>query len=935
LIEVSLPLEAINKESAREKSIRHGHPSTLHLWWARRPLAACRAVLFAQLVDDPSAHPDRFPTEEDQTLERKRLHNIIERLVVWENANDEALLKEARAEIWKSCGGNPPPILDPFAGGGSIPLEAQRLGLEAHASDLNPVAVLINKALIEIPPKWAGLPPVFPGAASVRIGGWPAATGLAEDVRRYGHWMRDEAEKRIGHLYPKVTVPGEEMRGGKRAPDTEATVIAWIWARTVRCPNPACGTEIPLLSTMWLSKKKDRPTWLIPIVEKNRVEFEIITGDGAAPSPNKVGRGANFRCWVCGDVCPADITHRQLDSETKPLPRLIAIVAEGNRRRIYLRPDDFHRAAAGSCIDQAADLIRQGSVPAESARGTFGGNAQGRRYGFRQFFDYFTPRQLVAHAAFVELVNESRRRVRDDAHAAGLAAMQAEARGASVATYLAFAESRLIDYGSTMATWMPDPKNEGIRNTFARQAISMSWDFGEANPFSASSGNWDFMVRGIARVLDNIVEGIGGYSLQANAAELSLAERIVVCTDPPYYDNIGYSDLADYFYVWLRRSIGHVYPDVTRTMLTPKDEELIASPYRFNGNKSEADRHFEDGFIGVFNRIRSSHTHGFPIAVFYAFKQAENDDMDGVSSTGWETMLEGLMKAGLEVNATWPMRTERTGRSVGVGTNALASSIVLACRPRAEFAGTTDRRGLIAVLREELPDALRKLQEGNIAPVDLAQAAIGPGMGVFSGYAQVAEPDGSPMRVRTALALINQVLAEVLTEQEGDLDADSRFALKWFEQYCWDEGLFGTAETLAKAMNTSVSGLERSGIFWARAGKARLITPEEMPTNHDPINDQRIPVWEVVLHLVKRLDTQGIDAAGRFMAEAGGRLGDLDAVKELAYLLFAICERKKWSKQALRFNNLVTAWSDVDKEARRTPVIRTEQATLDFDSLTD
>jgi len=916
LIEVSLPLEAINKESAREKSIRHGHPSTLHLWWARRPLAACRAVLFAQLVDDPSADPTL--SEEEQILERKRLHNLIERLVVWENANDEGVLEEARKEIWRSCDGNPPPILDPFAGGGSIPLEAQRLGLEAHASDLNPVAVLINKALIEIPPKWAGQPPVFPGAASTRIGGWPGTTGLAEDVRRYGQWMRDEAEKRIGHLYPKATLPD----------GTEANVIAWIWARTVRCPNPACRIEMPLVRSWWLGKKRGKEAYVVPAVVKGKVTFSI--GHDLAKGPTKDDDGTMGRtgavCVGCAE--PVPLAYIRSEGKLKRMgAQLMAIAAEGNRRRIYLPPTEEH--------SQAADAPRPIDLPdtdiPHNPRYLTTPN-----YGMAKHADLFTNRQLIALTTFSDLVAEARKRISADAVAAGIPVGEALSNGGdagdayadSIATYLAMAVSRLADISNALCSWKPS-MDQAI-HLFTRQAIPMLWDFAETYPFGSAAGGYMVTIGSMVRAIKQLPTTSLGTVRHLDAAARSY-RGLLVSTDPPYYDNVGYADLSDFFYIWLRRALYGVHPSLFRTMLTPKADELVADPFR-HGTHDLAERFFERGFEQIFARVRTETRNDFPVsAAFYAFKQAEVDH-DGEASTGWETLLEGIIRSGWLISGTWPIRTELGNRMRGQESNALASSVVLAFRPR-ESITSTDRRGFIATLRETLPEALKELQQGNIAPVDLAQAAIGPGMAVFSGCAQVTEPDGTPMRVRTALALINQVLAEVLTEQEGDLDSDSRFALKWFEQYGWDDGPFGTAETLAKAMNTSVAGLERAGIFRARAGKARLITPEELPDTYDPAGDDRVAVWEVVLHLVKRLDTQGVGVAARFMADAQASLGDLDAVKELAYLLYAICERRKWAKQALRFNNLVSLWSDLGHAARSMPVVRREQAEFDFDAL--
>jgi len=890
LLEVALPLEAINRACQHEKSVpRKGHPATMHLWWARRPLAACRAVLFAQLVDDPSAHPDRFPTEEAQAVERRRLFDLLERLVVWENAGDESLLRQARYEIASCFDGSPPAVLDPFAGGGSIPLEAQRLGLEAHASDLNPVAVLINKALIEIPPRWADRPPVFPGAADSRLGRWSRATGLAEDVRRYGLWMRDEAEKRIGHLYPKATL----LDG------TSATVIAWNWARTVTCPNPACGAVLPLVSSLWLSKKKNRPTWLQPVVTGKEVRFEVEFGNSGPPESPKQGRGAKFACLVCGDVT-SDAYVKAEGMAGRMGQQLLAVVAEGHRQRVYLSPT--HEASRSADVPRPADPP-EAEMP-ENPR-WFSPPA----YGMPSYADLFTDRQLVALTTFSDLVAEARKTVESDALTAGIT--DAEQYAADIATYLAFAVSKLADWSSSICSWIP--QIEGVRNTFARQAIPMAWDYIEVNPLSTAVGNFTNHIEWVAAGLLGCGWKPVGDVRQASA-EAAINPGAVVTTDPPYYDNIGYADLSDFFYVWLRRSLRDLHPELLSTLLTPKADELIASPYRFGGSKAKAEEHFETGFVRTFRRIRESHPPDVPITVFYAFKQAESDEA-GTASTGWETMLNGLIEAGLTVTATWPMRTERSARSIGIGTNALASSIVLACRPREATAEATTRRGFLQALKDELPSALREMQQGSIAPVDLAQAAIGPGMATFTRYRTVVEADGSAMTVRTALALINQVLDEVLSEQEGDFDADTRFCVKWFSQFGWDDAESGTADTLSRATNTSVAGLDRGGVFRARAGRARLVPPEEMSSDWDPLADERVSVWEVVVRLAQALNESGAEEAARLMAGAGQRV-DLDTAKELAYLLYSICEKRRWTQTALLFNGLGTSWSDLSAAAR-------------------
>lgn len=885
LIEVAIPLEAINRACQDEKAVpRKGHPATLHLWWARRPLAACRAVLFAQLVDDPSAHPEQFPTEEAQSVERERLFGIIKRLVKWENIHDEGLYKEARAEIWRSCEGSPPPILDPFAGGGSIPLEAQRLGLEAHSSDLNPVAVLINKALIEIPPKWAGRPPVFPGAAA-SANSWPGATGLAEDVRRYGQWMRNEAERRIGNLYP-----------GAKLPDgTEAPVIGWIWARTVTCPNPACGGTMPLVRSFLLSKKKGKERYVEPVPDDKRVQFRI-RGPRGKPHEGTVDR-TGAACVLCGT--PVSLTYVRAEGKAGRMgAQLMAIVAEGIRQRYYLPPTQEH--------EDAADVSRPEDVP-DSEMQHNPRYLTAPNYGMARYSDLFTNRQLTTLTTFSDLAREARKHATKDAINSDLSASEAGLYGIAVGIYLAFAVSKLADWSSSICSWINTA--EKARDTFARQAIPMVWDFLEIFPLSKSVGNFTNHVDWVADVLPCVPAQGEGQAIQADA-QTAVLKRALVATDPPYYDNVGYADLADFFYVWLRRSLGDIFPALMGTMLTPKTHELVADPFRHGGGE-QAKRFFEEGFERAFAKVRVGTPDGFPISVFYAFKQAESDGTGGHVSTGWERLLEGMLKAGWTVTATWPVNTERGGRTRNIGSNALASSIVLACRPRGETAGITDRRGLIAALREELPGTLRRLQhEGSIAPVDLAQAAIGPGMAVFSRYARVNEPDGSAMRVRTALILINQVLDEVLSEQEGDFSADTRWCVEWFKSYGFDDGPFGTAETLSKAKNTSVDGLERAGVLRSRAGKVRLASARDIPENYDPTDDDRASEWEIALHLAKRLSEQGGESAAKLMAAARDKV-DLDAVKELAYLLFSIAEKKGWTETAQLFNGLGTSWSDL------------------------
>jgi putative DNA methylase len=932
LIEVALPLETINRESAREKSIRHGHPSTLHLWWARRPLAAARAVLFAQLVDDPSSHPDRFPTQESQRVERERLHALIERLVVWEDTQDQGLLAEAHAEIMNSTGGDPPPILDPFAGGGTIPLEAQRLGLEAHASDLNPVAVLINKALIEIPPKFAGRRPVFPGLADGRIGDWDRATGLAADVRAYGEWMRDEAASRIGKHYPIVTLED----------GTIATVIAWIWARTVTCPNPACGIEMPLVRSWWLGKRDGKEAWVRAIVVADpahpsgkRVEFEIGHGTTGAPGTQEdgtVGRTGAI-CIACGSAVALGYV-RAAGRVGRLGSSLMAIVGEADGRRVYVPPEPSHMRAAR--VERPA-TAPDASIPSQAP------SFRVQAYGMTRWADLFTSRQLLALTTFSDLVIEARERVFRDACAGGAqpgdrleaGGIDAAAYADGVATMLSFIVSRLADRSSNICTWdvrAGQGRKSGIRNVFARQAIPMTWDFAEANVFSGIAGSVDSAVGRIADVLERLPASGVGTARAADAGSKAAIDTSLISTDPPYYDNIGYSDLSDFFYVWLRRSLRSVHPDLLSTMLVPKAEELVANPYRHDG-KAGAKAFFENGFRRVFARARETALPDFPMTVYYAFKQSDAGD-DGAASTGWETLLDGMIRSGWAITATWPMRSELSNRMLSQGTNALASSIVLALRPRSDDAPTTDRRGLIVALHDELPDALRKLQQSAIAPVDLPQAAIGPGMAVFSRYSKVIESDGTSMTVRSALARINEILDQVLNEQEGEFDASTRFAIAWYRQHGYATGNFGAADALARARNTVVESLVRDGILTSAAGKVTLLSPAAMPAEYDVLTDDRVGAWEVLHHLSAILERDGVPAAGAFLrnvAERPDRAVDTELVKELAFLLFQIAEKNGWTRDALAFNTAATAWPEVVQAARAMTAGAGEQTTLDFE----
>ena len=1301
LIEVALPLEKINVASAREKSIRHGHPSTLHLWWARRPLAACRAVLFASLVDDPDSDPqfrraDGSVDVERAAARRAELFNLIEQLVQWENSNNPTVINAARAQIAATIASrkifdtkewtkdqivcrekawdyvcrhakpenvndfliaHAPPVLDPFCGRGSIPLEAQRLGLRAFGSDLNPVPVLITKALIEIPPKFANLPPVNPESNARLPGAWKGAQGLAEDVRYYGQWMRNQAEKRIGHLYPKVKVTAEMAQD---RPDLKAyigqelTVIAWIWARTVASPNPAVGgAHVPLVRSFWLSTKKGKEAWIEPIIDRENNSYQFKVRIGKPPEGVDPGKGTIVRnggkCLVSDGPMPFE--HIRAEGKAGRMrAKLLAIVAEGARGRVYLNATPEQEAAAGVALPAVypdSDLPKQ----ALSMRVML--------YGMDKHYKLFTPRQLTALTTFSDLVKEAREKVladalvvqasclpsttsilqtscpptsaqkfsnqpshfvdprktpfvrpkfrgelphlekpggtyfvtfrladavkmgkqkdkdlsekagkmpapqgladsrelapeevarecetpltlgscalgRDDvaamvqdallhfhnqhyqlhawcimpnhvhvvvtpldghelsailhswksytskqagkllrstgtfwqresfdhlcrsrqhiqwfvryteenpvkaglcvaphdwkfssaAHAAGnpdcdvdcgvdcgaavpaaLADQQAgclhhktdnqeqannlsldqggtgpQAYADAVATYLALALGRITQYWSNISSW--HSKGEKMQPVFGRQAIPMVWDFAECNTLSGSSGNWQGSIAWVALAIAALPCGKHGTAIQSKATTKGGTRSVVTCTDPPYYDNIGYADLSDFFYVWLRRSLSEIYPGLFKTLLTPKSEKLIATPYRHGGDKHKAQKFFETGLGEAFHRMREMQPAEYPMTVFYAFKQSEDageevvgsgrDGGDGEImagqmpaprsprgkaggeavpqwdeeraggtpapqvapqvalqstpqaaaqvSTGWETMLAGLIDSGFAITGTWPMRTELVG-NLKKNVSALASSIVLSCRPRLADASVATRREFLSALKHELPDALRYLQEGNIAPVDLAQASIGPGMALFTRYAQVMEADGSAMSVRTALGIINQMLDEVLAEQEGEFDPDTRWAVAWFEQFGTEEGPFGEAETLSRAKNTAVNGLVDAGIISARAGKVRLLKREEIVLQASSLLSKSAgkmpaPQWQIVQRLIHELETGGEQAAAGLL----GQLGNAgEPARDLAYRLYNMCDRKKWAQEALAYNSLVIAWPEISRLAHSRP----------------
>ena len=905
LIEVALPLAAINAEAAREKAIRHGHPSTLHQWWARRPLVAARTVLWSSLVDDPSAEGYRdldgnlLLTAAGQETERQRLFRILERLVKWESSNDADVMAEARAEIDRAFPQGSPPILDPFAGGGAIPLEAQRLGLTALAGDLNPVAVLINKAMIEIPTRFAGLPPVHP-VIDKSLTTWELVQGLTADIEAYGRWMRDEAERRIGSLYPDAAGPdGEKL-----------TPIAWIWARTVESPDPSWSGHVPLVASWTLSKRKGKPTvWIEPIIHRDTQTISYEIREGGEPSHQRTVSGGKGVCIATGAAIPA----AYIKSESvggRMAQQLMAVAAQGERGRKYCVPGPLDVAAAA----QAEPRWRPESPLPKQGLGF-----RVQPYGMDEWWKLFTRRQLVALTTFSDLLSDVAVAVASDAIAAGMAddgaRLRDGGRGAiayadAVSTYIAFAIDKMADIGCSLVAW--EPVAQCPRHLFGRQAIPMVWDFAEANPFSSSSGSFMTCMSGALKGLASIgpVLGHSGTVVQRDALAL-VAERhdAVISTDPPYYDNVGYADISDFFYVWLRRCLADVWPDECSTLLTPKAQELIADQGR-HGGPSGAKEHFESGMAAFMAALAAETSDDVPATVYYAYKATESAGGES-RSTGWDTFLQAVVDAGMQVSATWPMRTETAGRLRAHGSNTLASSIVLACRPRRERAAMATRGEFMAALRSELPEAVRLLQSGNIAPVDMAQSTIGPGIKVFSRYSKVVEADGTAMRVSAALSIINDVLGEVLDGAEAELDRDTRFALTWFAEYQYGPGSSGDAESVAKAKNTSLQGLDESGIGEAHGGKFRLYRRDELKQPWSPAEDDRFTIWEALQYLVAALERSESKAADLLHILGG----NADRARQLAYLLYQKANDNGWAAEANAYNSLITAWPSLREGA--------------------
>lgn len=915
LIEVALPLDKINAAAAYEKMPGIGaHPRGIHLWWARRPLTTARAVIWASLIEDPSSNTNMFPTEEEQNNERMRLFKILEGLVEWKNSNDAEILAAAKKELSKQYPEGLPQLLDPFAGGGAIPLEGQRLGLSVVAHDLDPVAVMINKSMIEIAPRFNGSSVINPEDRR-KFGGKEklnGTAGLVADVKYYGKRARYKAETIVGDKYPKVVLP-QSMGGGV------APVVAWLWTRVIKCPNPACGCEMPLVRSFTLAKNKGRLSWVEPHYVNKKVSFEVHNMGKPVIEGTVSRKGAVCPC--CSS--PIDFPYiRNAGKAGHMTSKLMAVVAEGKRGKLYLSPTCEQEIAAN--VDRPEDF-----PDAEMAFNPRNFNTP--IYGMDHFADLFTNRQLSTLVTFCDVVSDLKKEIEEDAVNSGMKddhiplsenGYGATAYAEAICVYLAFAIDRLADFSTSVSRWTVT--NEKAMNCFSKQAIAMTWDYPEVNIFGNAVGSFSQIVNYIADCINTLPDtDKRGVAEQYDAQSDCGFRNIIISTDPPYYDNIDYADLADFFYIWMRRTLKSIYPSLFQTLKVPKTEELVASPYRFDGNVDEAKVFFEDGMLKTCQQIYKYAKDDIPVTIYYAYKQTETDKDDGTASSGWETMLNAIIQAGFSITGTWPMRTEQAYRSVSMGTNALASSIVLVCRKRAVNALQTTRRNMINALRKELRPALKKLQSSNIAPVDLAQSAIGPGIGVFSRYKKVLEADGSHMTVRSALRIINEEIDLYFNEQVGSMDTASRFCVDLYMQCAYNDIKYGEAEVLANAKGTSIPMMASHGVLYAKAGVVHLVERENLP---EKVDSNEGNIWMLTQQLTRAMATGGVESCAHIVFNMFG--SNTENAKDLAYRLYTIAERKGWANEAYAYNALVVAWPDIQTKAAELKAIQPEQMSL-------
>jgi putative DNA methylase len=909
LIEVALPLDAINDASLFDKSPLVGtHPKDIHHYPARLPLPAARSILFASLIDDPSSNLNKFPSEDSQEKERERLFKIIRKLCEPKIHLKPEIYKEAYEEIKTHCDDDFPITHDPFSGGGSIPLEGMRLGMKSIATDLNPVSVLLNKSNIELLPKYAESPPINPNSARLSNAfEWKRARGVYEDILYYGDVINKRINKRLYSTFPKLK-------------NNTGEIISYLWARTVICPNPACGCEMPLVKSFALKSKKEPKVFFKPIIERSN--FAALKGfEISQENPgNGTIKRSKATCFACGEAVSLNYLKEQGKSGNMRT-RMTAIVVKSGRGKTYISPTKEQEEVALNTKSDWSPDFKMSDHPQYMAP---------PRYGLTYFKDIFSDRQLLSLTTISDEIHEIYKEI--------FLASKDEEYSKLIVLYLFFAVDRLADYNCSLSTWMSSGEQQ--KHVFTASRLSMAWDFAEANVIGDNAICWSYFVRKMAESVSSILTDYSKvgqvFQKSAEVSDPSL-KKLLVSTDPPYYNNIPYADLMDFFYVWLKKNLEPYYPELTKTLLTPKAEELVANEFRFGGDKEKAKEHFEGGFKRAFTVLKNAMDNRFPMTIYYAFKQEEEEETDETEdgtttnqislTTGWETILEAVVQSGFQITATWPLRASQQWRLRAMGSNALASYIVMVCRMRNEDAPSITRRQYLQELKKELPIALTILQHSNLAPVDLAQAALGPGMGIYSRYTAIQEQDGTRMKVRTALSLINKTLDEILTEQEGDFDAETRWALAWFEQYGSEKQQYGPAESLSRAKGTAVNALVESGVITAGGGNVKLLSREELSIDWDPLTDKRTVVWEMTQHLIKHLQEKGEMGAAKLYKKLGAKA---DVSRELAYRLFTISEKKGWAQEAQAYNSLVLSWNQIVSESYNIKDTTPVQQKLDF-----
>ena len=891
LIEVALPLDEINAASKADKDRKTGTIKNLHKWFAPAPLPAWRALLFAALVDDP-----------DDEEKRAYLLDVIKRLVANKaDLPDDDTLAEARSIIKAQFPDGVPTVMDPFCGGGSTLVEAQRLGLPTLGSDLNPVPVLITRTLTELLPKVYGQQPLHPEKITAKVGKgrgrnrqtgvdlfgtnedvvYNGYDGLSRDVTYYAERIRERAWEQLKNYYPHQ--PGE-------------TPIAWLWARTAKCPNPACGIETILTTSWWLSKKKNDLAWIEPRVAKGGARLDVVARQkhGQAPRSPKVGR-ATFACIGCGTPLGEDYIRREGVTGRLGV-RMTAVVLEKDGVRTYRAPTSEDDGGLPRALDSPlAGLRLEG----------WNRDVRPPLYGLATWDRLFTPRQLLTLTTFADLVAQIDREIINDGGTKEWAKTVASVLGLAVG-------SAPIAWSSQVRWRQRETAHAKAEPAFARNDLPMSWDFAEAYFDSGSVGDWLGIVINTLRGVRWAANDASGETTKADARRVSANCGCLVATDPPYFDAICYADLSDYFYVWHRRALRDVHPDLYGTVTAPKSAELTAIPSHHGGDNEVARAYFIEGFTETFRNLRNSMADGLPMLVVYASKEQKSGKGE---ETRWESILSAMLAAELEITGAWPIHMTSTTRMIGQGTNSVAAYIVMVCRPRRADAGTISLMDFTRELRRELPGAVLALQEASVLPVDLPQAVLGPGMSIFSRHKAVLDQSGQPIPVGRAMQLISTARGEILDEQQGEMDPASRFAVAWWESYGWQSGAFGIADQVVRPHGISVDDVVMAGVVESRGGQVRLLGETGLDRSWEPSKDAHPTAWEAVHHLADRLvDGGGVQEAAALLS----KLGPLkDQAQMLAYRLESIAARKGWAKDQERYNALIGSWSDMLAESAR------------------